>query len=112
MRDLFAITYSITMACLWLAGLIAAVWHPSRGPWRRWAVLAFASLFVARLGATAYIGDDILTGGTWDSRSLVLQLLELFQILGVALIIVALLSSRGGRPQAQSPALPDPHRDR
>lgn len=94
-RSLLALGYSLAVGGLWSLGLVAAIWHPSRLRWRQWAIVAFAMLLLSRIVATTFIAADIITSdGTWHARSLLQQLLEVFQVLGITLIIAALVSSR------------------
>ena len=60
MRAFFAILFSLLLSGLWLVGLVASLWHPARGPWRRYATAAFALLLSSRLLTTAYVANGVL----------------------------------------------------
>jgi hypothetical protein len=115
MRAFFAILFSLLLSGLWLVGLVASLWHPSRGPWRRYATAAFALLLSSRLLTTAYVANGVLDERfTWASQPTLVRIQDLLQVLGVALIILALVTGRTKRgvspepPPTRSPEQQDP----
>jgi hypothetical protein len=121
MRTFFAFGFSLALVLLWLIGLIASIWHPSRGRWRRYAIAAFALLLGSRVLTTAYLVNGVVNEHfTWESRVSLLQIQDLLQVLGAGMIVLALITGRSQasrRPQAseapgQLPPQQPPPRDR
>ncbi|MBK9476908.1 MAG: hypothetical protein IPL94_11995 [Tetrasphaera sp.] len=95
MRFTLALGYSLVLLALWGLGLIASILHPSRGSWRRLALLAFGALLLARSVITVYVavgGDSPIDLGL--QSALLLQIHSVLELAGVTLVIAALLSSR------------------
>lgn len=95
MRFTLALGYSLVLVALWGIGFVASILHPSRGPWRRLALLAFGALLLARSIITVYVAvgaDSPIDLGM--QSALLLQIHAVLELAGVTLVIAALLSSR------------------